>query len=91
MRFEGAGLMSTGDLLRSNATAIWNGMPEYKRQECPQWINGWLQGFKKRHGIKERQAHGESASANISNEALTQMESICTEATKYTADTIYYG
>ena len=53
---------TTGELLRVKATEFWRKLPEYQGVQCPKWSEGWLTGFKKRYGIREKKRHGEEAS-----------------------------
>lgn len=50
-----------GDILRIKARYYWHRLPQYSGLEEPSFSEGWLSGFKKRHGIKERRRHGEAA------------------------------
>lgn len=54
----------TGDVVRVKAHQLWQRLPQYRDLEEPQWSTGWLDKFKKRHGIKQWQRHGEAASVN---------------------------
>lgn len=51
-------------LLRTKAANFWKRLQPYQGMELPVFSNGWLQGFKKRHGIKQRIRHGEAASVD---------------------------
>ena len=54
---------TTGELLRYKAIEFWGKLPEYTGKAVPKFSNGWLEGFKKRYGLKERRRHGEGRSA----------------------------
>ncbi len=45
-----------GDLLRTKAEQLWHQLPQYKDQPCPKFANGWLQKFRKRHGLSKSAA-----------------------------------
>jgi hypothetical protein len=60
---------TTGDLLRIKAIEFWEKLPVYAGRPVPKFSNGWLDKFKKRHGIKERGRHGEDASAQVDEES----------------------
>ena len=52
---------------------------------------GWLQGFKKRWGIRSYALHGEAGDANMEGVALARANlPLLLEAGGYTADTTYY-
>lgn len=55
----------TGDLIKKEAARYWKRLPQYQGMEVPVFSNGWLQGFKQRHGIKSRARHGEAGSVDI--------------------------
>ncbi|KAI0997242.1 hypothetical protein K3495_g10944 [Podosphaera aphanis] len=56
--------------------------------EVPDFSNGWLGSFKKRHGIKSRPRHGEDGSVNeaVVAQQLAQVQELATE---YHPDDIY--
>jgi Tc5 transposase DNA-binding domain len=56
-------MVVTGDMIKEKASRFWKLM--YPEMEEPQWSSGWLSGFKKRHGIKERLQHGEARSVDL--------------------------
>lgn len=49
-------------LLKTKAEWFWSRLQPYQGMAVPQFSNGWLLGFKKRHGIRQRIRHGEAAS-----------------------------
>jgi hypothetical protein len=65
-----------GDLLRLKATEFWNKLPHYQGQVCPSWSDGWFEGFKKRHNVRQRRKVGEAGSVQITEEMSAQMERI---------------
>ena len=54
----------------------------YPNETVPQFSNGWLDGWKKSYGVKERKTYGEAESAPIS-EAEEEMQQIRAELMKY--------
>jgi len=64
----------SGELLRENGRKLYALM--YPNHVVPQWkfSNGWLSGFKRRHGIKEYKRHGESGSADMNAIELQRPE-----------------
>lgn len=52
----------TGDIIKTRAVWYWQRLPQYQGLPQPAFSNGWLAGFKARHGIKEYKRHGESGS-----------------------------
>ena len=63
----------SGELLREKARKLYALM--YPSHMVPQlkFSNGWLNGFKGKHGIKEHTRHGESGSADMN--AIEQQRS----------------
>jgi len=55
----------TGDMICSAASSFWAKMPDFRLLTEPKWSQGWLEGFKRRHKIKQYKQSGESASADI--------------------------
>ena len=67
----------TRDVLKSQATKLWNSLPQYQGKEEPKWSNGWLDGYKKRFGVKEYVTHGEAGSVAVNTpDAQVQMEAV---------------
>ena len=76
-RMQHKGGIITGDILKAVASTIWSRLSQYQNTQEPKWSNGWLEGFKKRHKIKEYVLHGEAGSAAIDcPEMVTQMADI---------------
>jgi DDE superfamily endonuclease/Fission yeast centromere protein N-terminal domain/Tc5 transposase DNA-binding domain len=80
---------TTGELLRIKATEFWEKLPAYKDQPCPTWSNGWLAGFKRRYGLKERRRHGEGASAQVDDDSEAIMAEIRRVGQEYGPDNTY--
>lgn len=55
------------DLIRVNAERLWKLIPLYQSETMPEFSNGWLAGFKKRHGIRQRVRHGEATSTTTND------------------------
>jgi hypothetical protein len=53
----------TSDILKTKAKQLWDALPQYDNIEEPKWLNGWLEGFKKRYKIKEYVQYREAGSA----------------------------
>jgi hypothetical protein len=53
IRMVRKGTTITGLSLQEMAGVIWNRLPQYRDQEKPHFSQGWLDGFKKRYGIKQ--------------------------------------
>lgn len=64
----------TGEALKRVAAQLWVRIPEYANIAQPEFSNGWLDGFKKRHSIKLLGSHSESG--------LTQSVAMIHEVTK---------
>jgi len=43
----------TGEILKGQASLLWDSLPQFEGKEKPKFSNGWLGGFKKRFKIKE--------------------------------------
>jgi len=87
-RYPDLGL-TTSDLLRIKAREFWDKLPCYARKEPPKFSDGWLVGFKRRYGLKERRRHGEGASAQINEESEQMMKEIRVVAREYRPDLTY--
>jgi len=55
----------TSAIICKAAYSLWYRMPDFQHLPEPKWSNGWLQGFKKQHRIKQYKQSGEAASADI--------------------------
>lgn len=51
----------SGDLLKRQAGRFWQRLAPYQGMDIPVFSNGWLAGFKQRHGIRGRIRYGEAA------------------------------
>ena len=72
----------TGPILKAKAAELFPGLYPGPNETVPQFSNGWLDGWKKSYGVKERKTHGEAKSAPIS-EAEEEMQQIRSELMKY--------
>lgn len=50
---EEEGGTTNGELLRIKAQHLWRQLPQYSSVPCPEFSNGWLQKFKKRHTVRD--------------------------------------
>ena len=89
---EEKGGTTSGELLRIKAQQLWQQIPQYSLLPCPEFSNGWLQKFKKRHNICHFTRHSESRS--VSKAAEGEMNGIrtfggeCNKKTVYNMDEI---
>lgn len=60
-----------GDMLKQMAAQLWEQSPRYAGQQQPHWSNGWLERFKKRYRLKERE-NGTRAGTEDGSAALAQ-------------------
>lgn len=60
------GTKVTGEMLSDTARVFWKQMPCYADKASPKFSAGWLDGFKKRHEIRQR-SKKESKTAKISD------------------------
>ena len=86
-RIEEKGRVISGELLREKAQRIWYELPQYSALPCPEFSNGWLQKFKKRHNISEHILHGEHGS--VPEIADEEMRGIRTIVGEYQEEDIY--
>ena len=65
----------TGEILKQQAIKLWKALPQYRDlEQTPKFSNGWLEGFKACHNIREYIQHGEAGSADIYKpDAITQI------------------
>lgn len=59
-RKEQENVAITGETLKRIAAQLWVRIPEYSSMPQPEFSNGWLDGFKKRHSIKLMGSHSET-------------------------------
>ena len=59
----------TGRMIQHAASAFWDRIEQYSQIKKPAFSGGWLERFKKRHGIQKYKRHGESGSAEAAVEA----------------------
>ena len=88
-RYEACGGSISGDLLRFKATELWQRLPEYQGQDCPNWSEGWLAGFKSRYKIKARRHFGEAAAAQTEEECDRIMADIREAVRGFDAGDVY--
>jgi hypothetical protein len=84
---EENGGTTSGELLRIKAQQLWQQLPQYSRLPCPEFSNGWLQKFKKRHNIRHSTRHREPGSA--SKTAEVEMNGIRTFAGECGKENVY--
>ncbi len=80
---------TTRELLRHKAIEFWGKLPEYVGKPIPKFSNRWLNGFKKRHNMKERRRHEDGASVKIDDESERIIEEIREVGKEYGADNTY--
>ena len=81
--------MIIGEILKQQATKLWNTLPQYQGKEQPKFSNSWLSNFQKRFNIKECVNYREAASTQIDKpDAIVQMEKIRLLATEYDLDNV---
>jgi len=54
--FEEGGGQISGDLLLQKAAEIWPQIPQYADQKPPEFSQGWLAKYKRRHNIRRQKA-----------------------------------
>jgi len=88
-RYEHANNTVTGEVLRVKATELWTWLSCYEGQSTPKWTDGWLAGFKFRHGLKLRIRHDEVDDADLSVDTLVTMNQIREKGQKYDAEDVF--
>lgn len=86
-RIDSLGGFTTGDILQTKAQEIWQRLPQYANQPCPEFSSGWLDRFKQRYHIKQHLRHGEAGS--VSETAEEEMKGLQTIAGEFAEGDIY--
>ncbi len=81
-RYETTHNTPTGEILHLKAIQFWNRLPYYQGKPVPRFSNGWLAHFKSRHGIQQRNRHGEAASADDRGEQTMEIMAEIRETTQ---------
>jgi hypothetical protein len=80
---EEKGGTASGELLRIKAQQLWQQLPQYSLLPCPEFSNGWLQRFKKRHNIRHFTRHRESGPVSETAEGeMDEMRKFAGECNK---------
>lgn len=75
---EARGGSTSTELLLNKAREVWPQIPSYASHKTPEFSNGWMARFKKRHGIKRNIQHGEAASVPAAAEgAMEPIRELC--------------
>ncbi len=80
---------TTEELLRIKSIEFQGKLPEYAGKEVPKFSNRWLDGFKKRYGLKERRRYDEGASTQINDKRERITEEIREARKEYRAENTY--
>ncbi|KAL3695080.1 hypothetical protein R1sor_008731 [Riccia sorocarpa] len=75
----------TDDMICEKARFFQNSVPQEGRKEM-KFSHGWLQGFKKRHGIKSFVCHGEAASVDITPAVRERIDALRVIISRYLPD-----
>lgn len=86
-RIEERGGVTSGELLREKAQQLWSQLPQFSSLPCPEFSNGWLQKFKKRHNITKHTCYGELGS--VPEIAEEEMKALRTLAGEYNQEDVY--
>ena len=78
----------TGDAIKAAAQRFWLQISAYQGQEIPRFSTGWLDGFKRRHNIKQYKQHGEAGDVDLKVAAIA-MVSIKAITDKYSLHDIF--
>jgi hypothetical protein len=84
---EEKGGNASDQLLRIKAQHIWQQLPQYSLLSCPEFSNGWLQKFKKRHNIRHFTRHREAGS--VSKTAKGEIDGVRTLVGEYNGKKVY--
>lgn len=88
-RYETGHNTLNGEIIRVKATQFWERLPEYQGKPIPKFSNGWLDNFKHRHNIRQRNQHGEAASADRSEHTAEIMAEIREVSASYNPEDTY--
>lgn len=66
----------SGADIQAKAQWYWDRMEIYKDNEAPKFSRHWLEGWKKRYGVKRQRFHGEGGGVEITEETHRQMHEI---------------
>ncbi|GBB97827.1 hypothetical protein RclHR1_03080016 [Rhizophagus clarus] len=89
LRYQHQTILSDAILIeKAKLLASELGVPE----DTLQFSSGWLQGFKKRNGIRQEKLHGKAASSDQTaiDEALPLLHSKCTRTRSNTSHKMYF-
>lgn len=86
-RIQQAGGLINSEILREKARDFWLQIPEYQCLPIPQFSDGWLNRFKKRHAIRKITYHGEATS--IPPSAYEEMKTVRTLCGEFAEEDIY--
>ena len=78
----------TGELLKAAARRIWLKLPQYDEADMPGFSNGWLDGFKKRNGLRLRVCHGEAGAVDVEAVGVS-LEDLRSQISSYHLDDVY--
>jgi len=84
---ESQGGDTSDDAILLKAKDVWPLIPQYQGQATPEFSNGWLSKYKRRHNIQSHRRHGEAADVPQSTEA--QMSSIRVLCAEYAEKDIF--
>ena len=82
------GITVTGFYIQGAASKLWHKMAQYQGQNEPSWSKGWLEGFKKRHRIRQYVRSGESADVD-EEAAAPRLSELRTIVAMYESHDIY--
>lgn len=88
-RYEGARQTLTGEIIILKANQFWERLPCYQGQPTPKWSAGWIDGFKRRHNLRQRNKHREAGSADRSEHTREIMQEIRGEAKTYNPEDVF--
>lgn len=88
-RYEGARQTLTGEIIILKANQFWERLPCYQGQHTPKWSAGWIDGFKRRHNLRQRNKYMEAGSADRSEHTREIMQEIRGEAKTYNPEDVF--
>ena len=88
-RYEGARQTLTGEIIVLKANQFWERLPCYQGQPTPKWSAAWIDGFKRRHSLRQRNKHGEAGSADRLEHTREIIQEIREKAKTYIPEDVY--
>src|SRR5205823_4865697 len=77
----------TGLLITETAQQLWPIL--YPGREQPKFSSGWLDGFKRRHGLSKTKNYGEAASISLDEDTIHILHNLQEEIKEFDLNDVY--